>query len=157
VQPENLEVFRARFCEIVAAKTRNMALEEVIEIAGELNVDDVDDDFMRDLELLHPFGQGNQEPIFLIRAARIGGVPELFGTLRVHVKFWLNRQYGKRLLVIGWNMAGVVPPVGTELDLAVKISIDFWNGNKSTRLTLVDWHIAESNGCDNSQFQRASH
>jgi single-stranded-DNA-specific exonuclease len=146
VKSENIDALRTRFCNIVAAKTRNTVFDEIIEIADELNLDDIDDDFMHDLELLHPFGQGNPEPIFLLRSIKIGSMPELFGTARSHVKFWLNRQYAKRILVIGWGMADNIPPIGVDLELAVKINMDFWNGNKSKRLTLVDWHVSELYG-----------
>ncbi|MDR0680166.1 MAG: single-stranded-DNA-specific exonuclease RecJ [Puniceicoccales bacterium] len=140
---ENLEAFRARFCEIVASKMKNADFVEVIEIAGELNIDEIDDDFMHDLELLHPFGQANIEPIFLLKSVIIRDKPELFGNTKAHIKFWLNRQYAKRILVIGWEMADNIPPILVKLDLAIKISMDFWNGNKSKLITMVDWRSSE--------------
>jgi single-stranded-DNA-specific exonuclease len=143
VKSENLEAFRERFCSIVSSKMQSMDFDEIIEIAGELDTNAIDDDFMRDLDLLHPFGQGNPEPMFLIKSVKIDAKPELFGTTKTHLKFWLNYQYRKRIFVIGWEMAHNIPPTGTKLDLIAKISIDFWNGNRSKLLTLVDWHIAE--------------
>ncbi|MDR1255741.1 MAG: single-stranded-DNA-specific exonuclease RecJ [Puniceicoccales bacterium] len=137
---ENLDAFRKRFCEIVASKMQDADFDEVIDIADEFNIDDIDDDFMRDLELLHPFGQGNPEPIFLLKSVTIRDMPELFGTAKTHIKFWLNRQYAKRILVIGWEMVDNIPPISVQLDLAIKISMDFWNGNRSKLITLVDWH-----------------
>jgi single-stranded-DNA-specific exonuclease len=146
IKPENLEKFRAKFCKIVASKTKNSIFDEIIEIADKLNTDDIDDNFIRDLELLHPFGQGNPEPIFLLKSVKICGMPELFGTAKTHVRFWLNHSHAKRILVIGWGMAGNIPPTGVDLDLAVKINMDFWNGRRSKRITLVDWHVSELYG-----------
>ncbi|MDR2721066.1 MAG: single-stranded-DNA-specific exonuclease RecJ [Puniceicoccales bacterium] len=143
VKSENLEAFRRRFCNIVSSKMKGTDFDEIIEIAGELDINAIDDDFMRDLELLHPFGQGNPEPMFLIKSVKIETKPELFGTTKAHLKFWLNCRCRKRIFVIGWEMAHNIPPTGTKLNLVAKISMDFWNGNRSKLITLVDWHIAE--------------
>jgi single-stranded-DNA-specific exonuclease len=142
MKSENLEAFRERFCAIVASKIRSVDFDEIIEIADELNIEDIDDGFMRDLELLHPLGQGNPEPIFLVKSIKIETKPELFGTTKAHLKFWLNRRHSGRMFVIGWEMAHNIPPTGVKLDLVVKISMDFWNGNKFKLVTLVDWRVS---------------
>ncbi len=143
IKPENIDAFREKFCQNVALLTKNVNTSEEIDLVDEVCVDDIDDDFIRDLELLHPFGQDNPEPIFLLNGIKIHDMPELFGTSKNHIKFWLNTQYSKRLLVIGWEMAAYIPPIEVDIDLAVKISMDYWNGKKFKRFTLVDWRISE--------------
>jgi hypothetical protein len=143
IKLENLDAFRTRFCEVVASKMQQANFDDIIEIARELNIDDVDDYFMRGLELSHPFGQGNPEPVFLLKSVTIGDKPELFGTAKTHVTFWLNRRHAKRMLVIGWEMANNIPPIGVSPDLAVKVSLDFWNGNK---FKLIIWWIGTLQG-----------
>lgn len=140
---ENIAQFRKKFYQNVAALTKHADPVEVIDLVAEINVDDINDNFMRDLELLNPFGQGNPEPIFLIRSVKIHDMPELFGTSRNHIKFSLYNHHSERLLVLGWEMSANIPPIEVGVDLAVTISMDYWNNKKFRRLTLVDWRVSQ--------------
>ena len=142
MRPENIRAFREKFCQIVSTFTSDADPIEEIDIVAEVSIDEINDGFIRDLELLHPFGQGNPEPVFLVRSVKIHDMPELFGTSKNHIKFWLHSQHLGRLLVLGWEMSGNIPPIEVSIDLAVKISMDYWNGRKFKRFTLVDWRVS---------------
>ncbi len=143
IKPENIDKFREKFCENVAELAKSVDFSEEISIANKVEVDDINDDFIQDLELLNPLGQGNPDPIFLVRSVKIQGMPELFGTSKNHIRFWLSGKHVGRVLVIGWEMSDNIPPIGVNIDLAVKISMDYWSGQKSKRFTLVDWRISD--------------
>ncbi len=143
IKPENIDKFREKFCKKVDSLVSEVNFNEVIDITEEVYISDIDDSFIRDLELLHPFGQGNLEPIFLVRKVKIYDAPELFGSTKNHIKFWVNYQHSKRILIIGWEVGHNIPPILVNIDLAIKISMDHWNGKKFKRFTLVDWRVSE--------------
>ena len=144
LKQENVEKFAKKFNEVVASVTSVSNFDEEIDIAADISPDDIDDEMISQLEALQPFGQGNPEPIFVLKNICLKSYPERFGNAKSHFSFWIERDYAKRLFGIGWNMAKNIPPIGTHIDFAVKIGRSFWNGNHSIRLTLVDWRLSSN-------------
>ena len=97
---------------------------------------------MEELEALHPFGQGNPEPVFGIRGVVFRQLPDVFKGL--HFRFSFENGTGRRLHGVAWKMANRVPPVGVPLDLAVEIAWNHYNGRKLLQLELIDWRQAEN-------------
>ena len=98
---------------------------------------------MTELETLHPFGQGNPEPVFGIRRVIFRQAPDVFKGM--HFRFWLDDGTGRRLHGVAWKMAERVPPVGEQVDLAVKLTWNHFNGRKLLQLELCDWRHAMPN------------
>jgi single-stranded-DNA-specific exonuclease len=92
---------------------------------------------MEELETLHPFGQGNPEPVFGVRGVVLRQSPEVFK--EVHFRFSFDDGSGRRLHGVAWKMAHRLPPVGVPLDLAVEITWNHYNGRKLLQLELIDW------------------
>ncbi|HVU38736.1 MAG TPA: single-stranded-DNA-specific exonuclease RecJ [Opitutales bacterium] len=132
--------FHAAFSESV--RTRRAALIEDstdLEIAAWLEPADLNEDLLRDLELLHPYGEGNPEPVFGVRGVRLTS-PEIFGGS--NYRCWVPN--GKsRVAAVAWKKAGELPPAQTPLDLAAKFSWNFWNGRQYPQLEILHWRAAE--------------
>ncbi|MDR3144114.1 MAG: DHH family phosphoesterase, partial [Puniceicoccales bacterium] len=142
ILPKNIDAFREKFNEAVKRHSNGPQLAEPIEYSAELDLEEIRGEFMEKLDLLQPFGQRNQEPIFLISNRKIDDLPESFGAQKSHIKFWLTDRHSKRILVIGWHKANSIPPIGTALDFTVTINYEMWNKISSIHLTMVDWRVA---------------
>jgi single-stranded-DNA-specific exonuclease len=95
---------------------------------------------MDELDALHPYGQGNAEPVFGLRGVALRRRPEVF-KLR-HFRFWLEDSRGRLLNGVAWKMADRIPPMGVPLDLAIELNWNFFNDRKLLQLELVDWRAA---------------
>lgn len=94
---------------------------------------------LRELELLHPFGESNPEPVFGIRGVKLS-TPEIFSG--DSYRCWVPNGAG-RVAAVAWKKAAHMPPGQTPLDLAAKFSWNVWNGRQYPQLEILDWRKAE--------------
>jgi len=128
--------FQRRFDDIIRARHAGADGEQVLEISCWLEATEVRDGFMEQMEQLQPFGQGNAEPTFAIRGARLRQV-EVFK--EVHFRFQAEDARGRRLSGVAWKMAQHLPPTGEPLELAAQLNWNHFNGRKTLQLELIDW------------------
>ncbi|MBP7142346.1 MAG: single-stranded-DNA-specific exonuclease RecJ [Opitutaceae bacterium] len=129
--------FRTRFAEAVEAHVGGRELEAFLALSAWLTLDQIREQLMEELEELHPFGQGNPEPVFGIRGIVLRHRPEVFKGQ--HFRFSLEDSRGRRLFGVAWKMAGRLPPVGVPVDLAVELVWNHFNDRKLLQLELIDW------------------
>jgi single-stranded-DNA-specific exonuclease len=132
-----LAAFRGRFATAVRDHVGGCIAEARIAIAAWLSPEQINEGLMDELEALHPYGQGNAEPIFGLRGVGFRRRPEIF-KLR-HFRFWVDDARGRVLNGVAWKMADRIPPLGENLDLAIKLNWNFFNDRKLLQLELVDW------------------
>jgi single-stranded-DNA-specific exonuclease len=108
-------------------------------IAAWITTDQIGSPLMAALELLHPFGQGNPEPVFGLRGSVISRRPDVFK--EQHFRFQLEDARGRRLFGVAWKMAHRLPPVGVPLDFAVEAKWNFFNDRRLLQLQLIDWRF----------------
>jgi single-stranded-DNA-specific exonuclease len=135
-----VEGFRARFAEAVRSRAGEGIAEARLAISAWLAPEQVTDGLMDELDALHPYGQGNPEPVFGLRGVPFIRRPEIFKAR--HFRFWIEDSRGRALSGVAWKMADRVPPVGVPLDLAVELNWNFFNDRKLLQLELVDWRKA---------------
>jgi single-stranded-DNA-specific exonuclease len=111
-------------------------------LAAWLTIDQLRERLMDDLSALHPFGQGNPEPVFGVRGVVFRQRPEVFKA--VHFRFNFDDSHGRRLFGVAWKMAHRLPPIGVSVDLAVELTWNYFNDRKLFQLELIDWRPASS-------------
>jgi single-stranded-DNA-specific exonuclease len=136
-----LDIFRTRFAEAVRTTAGDDLVEPILTIAAWLTPDQIREQFMDELELMQPFGQGNPEPVFGVRGVVLRSRPEVFK--QSHFRFNFDDSRGRRLFGVAWKMANRLPPVGVPLDFAVEIAWNHFNDRKLLQLELVDWRVSE--------------
>ena len=136
-----LEEFREQFNAAIRAMRGLDACEPIIELSGWLEGRDIGEPLMEELDQLHPFGQGNPEPIFGVRGLQLRNRPEVFK--EQHFRFTVQDEAGRRLGGVAWKLAQRLPPVGVPLELAVQLNWNHYAGRKMLQLELLDWRLPE--------------
>ncbi|MFI5336012.1 MAG: single-stranded-DNA-specific exonuclease RecJ [Opitutales bacterium] len=139
-----LEEFRGQFDAAIRRACGESAGEPVIELSGWLEGTEIHEQLMNELDQLHPFGQGNPEPLFGVRGVRLPRPPDVFKDL--HFRFAAEDDNGRRLSGVAWKQAHHLPPVGRPLELVVQLNWNHYNGRKILQLELQDWRLAASGG-----------
>ena len=134
---ENIEEFRRKINDFARQTLSFNDLIPSISVDMELNLEDLNHEFILDLEKLEPFGQGNPEPLFYTRGLRLKGVPRLYS--RDTLKFWVTD--GKfTYQAIGFRMGNLLESLVSSggLELVYRLKIDRWNGSESLLLEVEE-------------------
>ena len=142
LRKEHLAEFREQFAAAVQAHAGEAIGEARLDLAAWLTTDQITPRLMDELESLHPFGQGNPEPVFGISRVILRTPPEVFK--QQHFRFQIEEGRGRRLHGVAWKLAHRLPPVGEPIDLAVELKWNHFNDRKFLQLCLIDWRRAES-------------
>ena len=140
LEESNVDAFQKAFNQAVKRALEGDAFEPELEIAANIQPEDICENFMDTMGMLHPFGQGNPEPIFGIKNICLGRPPETFGS--DHYRFWLHPKPGVYLSGVAWKKADNLPPSDQPIDLAVKVNWNNYNGRRSLQLELLDWKLS---------------
>lgn len=138
---QHLDAFRARFSEAVRTHVGGDIAEARLNLAAWLSPEQITERLMEEIDSLHPFGQGNPEPVFGVRGVLLRSAPEVFKD--IHFRFAIEDGRGRRLHGVAWKLAHRLPPLRTPIDLAVELKWNHFNGRKLLQLGLIDWRKSE--------------
>ncbi|MFA5266184.1 MAG: single-stranded-DNA-specific exonuclease RecJ [Opitutaceae bacterium] len=141
VPKQHVEAFRSQFSEAVRRFKGTGIAEQEVSISAWILPESIRERLMEELDSLHPFGQGNPEPVFGVRGIVFHQAPEVFK--EVHFRFCFEDGRGRRLHGVAWKQAHRIPPVGVPVDLAVELAWNYFNDRKLLQLELVDWHLSQ--------------
>lgn len=136
----HLDEFRARFAEAVRAHVGGDIAEARLDLAAWLTPEQITERLLEELDSLHPFGQGNPEPVFGVKGVVLRAPPEVFK--EQHFRFNFEDGRGRRLHGVAWKMAHRLPKLHAPIDLAVELKWNHFNGRKLLQLGLVDWRTS---------------
>lgn len=140
LRKERLAEFRQLFDQAIRRAYGDKAPEPVIELSGWLDATEINEALMAELDQLHPFGQGNPEPLFGVRGVRIPRPPDVFK--EQHFRFAAEDGRGRRISGVAWKLANRLPPVGAPIELVVQLNWNFYAGRKTLQLEMHDWRLA---------------
>lgn len=139
IQPDRVSDFQKAFhCAVLENMKGNPSEQELV-IANWITVESINEHLLNDLDLLHPYGQENAEPVFGLRNIVLQSSPKPFG--QNHFRFKLHPNKGKQLFGVAWNQGDKIPPRHQPIDLAVKPNWNVWNGRKYPQVALVEWRF----------------
>ncbi len=139
VARSQLDAFRAAFERAVTRQAEQTEASGALYFDAESSVDHWHVDTVEALHRLAPFGQGNPEPVFVLKGAELAGKPKLMGKNATHLSFAL-KQTGGAIRVVGWRQAALFDVVGQgqPLDVAVVPYLNHWRGMTTAELRLID-------------------
>lgn len=143
--PENLDKFREEFHQACLAQLGHEPAAPELLLDGELNLRQAaDHDFLRELQLMQPFGPGNEEPVFaspplLVKKRQYLGRGQEHVLLKVE-----DTESRITLPAKAWRMGSVLPLnlAGQYVRLAYTPAIDMFTGMPTVNLEVKDWRRA---------------
>jgi single-stranded-DNA-specific exonuclease len=150
ISPEKIHPFREKFKKVSNGKLTPEDMIPRLLIDSELELDQINPELVRILELLAPFGPQNMRPLFLTRNLHLWGEPYVVGNnhLRLRVKS-AGTKGGKNSQAfdcIGFGMGDMIKPLsmtGIRIDLAYVVETNFWNDTYKIQLRIKDLRISE--------------
>jgi len=135
IAPESIPAFREAFERHAASVLREDDLVPHTRIDGWVDPETLDDRAATDLEKLAPFGAGNPEPVFGVRA-RPSRARQV-GAAGVHLKLALADRDA-----IAFQMGDRLPLCAGTVEAAVSLGFDDWDGMRRLQLRVRDLRAA---------------
>lgn len=131
-----LDEFKQRFNTFAKEALKDIDITPIIEVTAEIGPDMVNWEFYNKLQRLAPFGQGNPEPIWVVRNVKPLGCRML---AEKHLKLGMETPNG---IVDGiiFNYPGKVPK--SNVDIAFTLNTNTYKGNTSLQMMIRDIHVA---------------
>ncbi len=137
MREENIDEFRRRLTEYVEAHIEDDQVTPSIDIDCELQLAEINNDFLRCLRMFNPYGPGNALPVFVSRGVRNAGTSHLVGHSNEHIKFEIVDDSTTHVYHgIGFGMAEMFPLVesGEPFDICYTIEETHRRSSKSFQL-----------------------
>ena len=147
LKTNDFENFKEMFEKYAEKNIDDESLIQKIEIDLEVNKNQINIENVENLKLLEPFGQSNEEPIFIYKNLEIQSIRTLSDGK--HLKLFLkdSSKEGKIFYMdsIGFNLGERQDEikVGDKIDIVGNLSINEYNNLKSVQFILRDFRIAE--------------
>jgi len=136
IPKENIPLLRKELESVLAEDEWNAHLGSVLYIDGKLEEQDYNADFVRYMDMLEPFGEGNRKPVWLAR----GAYPVQWwavGKNADHLS--CNFRIGTSTYsAIGFGMVNRQSMFSDRVDLAFTLSLNTYRGDGSIQLVLKD-------------------
>lgn len=103
---------------------------------------DINDNFLRLISQMEPFGAGNEKPLFMIPNVEVSDFKKV-GKDQNHLHFQARTTNGK-FSSIAFKLGKLFPEITSHsrLDLAFHLEKNIWNGRESIQFQVVDLRVA---------------
>lgn len=105
VKSGGVDEFRRRInAAIIKKYGKDIDFSPKVNISLTLDLSDVGIELLNELEILHPFGEGNREPIFALKSVKLHKAPEVFGG--VNFRFQIPLGDNGWINAVAWRWLG---------------------------------------------------
>ncbi len=145
VERERVKEFREKFDQVVRSKMEEIPAIPTFYYDMELLLEQIDLDWVREMQGLAPFGPENMTPVFLFKNVHHVYPPKIIGNDGKHVKCTFRQQsVGKYWDAVGFSMAKDWDVICQKsLDVLASLEINEYNGRVSVQLMLKAVRIHE--------------
>lgn len=115
--------------------------EPSLDVDAEIALADLTEQFVGELQLLEPHGQGNRRPLFLINGLEIAGRPRLVGAKGQHIIFYLSdgkTSYKAIAFRMGEELYDKIVGGARRCSVVCAPKVDTWNGTGEVELHVQD-------------------
>lgn len=139
--PENVEAFKNKFEEVVAATIKPESLIREIVIDAEIQFSEINQTLFNIISQMEPFGPENMRPIFMAKNVVDTGYSKLLK--EQHVKF-VVKQNNISQNGIGFKMPEKLEVLQSKqpVDLVFSLEENEWNGNITIQLMVDDCKLS---------------
>ena len=139
VSTAELPTLRQRLVSLARDTLGEEALQPRLDIDLEMPLGSLPRDVYRIIGDLAPFGVGNPLPVFLSRNAQLVD-SRLLGADGRHLRLKLADQ-GVMWNAVAFRQAANLPSGAKALDVVYTIGIDYWGGEETLRLNVLDFRV----------------
>ena len=131
---EDLVPFSQKMKQSANKALADVELASKISIEAEIDLSEIDDNFMQALEKFEPFGEDNQRPKFLTRSLKIMDKINM-GAAGQHLKF----RFGS-IWAVAFSQAENLKDlkIGDKVDAVYFLEFNEFNGKRSVQMKIVD-------------------
>lgn len=136
---KNLEAFTEKINSIAQEKLKDIELIPKVMIDCEIELKDVDNELVRDIEKLEPFGQGNDKPKFVSYGVRVADKLSM-GADGQHAKIRIQNGGSGIFSAIGFGQSAAWEhiKIGQEIDIVYYLEMNEFNGRSEPQLKIID-------------------
>ena len=136
---ENVRVFAEALRQHAAEKLKEYELKPVLQIETQIDLGDLNMNFLEVLKKFEPFGELNPKPLFMSSHLIVADV-SLVRATQNHIRVILQDEYGKRQKFIGFYKSDLKTVLfhGNKVDVVYEISKSEWNGRTEIQCKLID-------------------
>ena len=143
--PELFETFKTQILEKYTEQTKDIDMTPVVTIDTEITLEDIGWDLYDVLDKFHPFGKGNEKPLYLAKGVTVNKIKAV-GKKQNHINLFLTHNTPRIRKFIGWNLCSengtknwctFLSP-GDTIDIVFELGINEWNGNRELQMTIFD-------------------
>jgi len=146
VKHENIEKFYEKISKLVEIELKDKKQESFIKIDCEVKAEDINWELIEELKKMEPFGNSNEEPIFIMKKATIFDL-KVVGNGQKHWKLSIRGESDSPKIFdgIGFSLVNKFPNLkkNDKMDVVFTLSEDEWNGNKKIQLKLIDLRLID--------------
>lgn len=139
----DVDAFRQCYLDALKSLYPEGLPEPTLHISAWLDVEDLRESLLEELDRMHPFGQGNSEPVFGLRGVALEEAPHVFGEGNFRFRLPANPRGGRGVAGIAWRM-DEPPVIGQKVDLAIRFAWNYFRDSRYPQVTLVDWMPSQS-------------
>ncbi|MFH1392684.1 MAG: single-stranded-DNA-specific exonuclease RecJ [bacterium] len=134
IEQDKIKILEKKLEKIVEKKLKPEDLICPLEIDAELKPENINFNFLNQIKLFEPFGQGNPKPRFLLKNAVIQDM-QCVGNGAQHLKMRLSN-----FKAIGFNCSGYASHlnINDKIDIIFELEEDIWQGYKNLQIKIVD-------------------
>lgn len=143
--PENFELFRNKFEEVVKNTLPESLKVPVIQYDAEARLEDFDHKFLKVLKQFGPFGPENMNPLFLLRGLMDTGASRPVGADQTHLKLQLvDPESGVVIDGIAFKLGAKLEILKSgPVDVVAHLEENVWNNTVKLQLRALDLRPAE--------------
>lgn len=141
LEVENLEALSQVLENYILETGIDLSGKKTINLDEELDLETLNLEMLKNFERLAPFGMDNQKPIFYIRDFHVESARTM-GAGNSHLKLKISKGEASFEVVAFGQGRWVTEFAQTKnLELAVKLSVNQWNGQTALQLMMVDARV----------------
>lgn len=139
---ENFDDIKAHFMRACEEQLRADDFKPEIVVSQQLQVGQISEKLVKNVNMLAPFGFGNEEPLFLIEA--IPTQVRQIGQNNAHLK--LQFYHDENMIeAIGFHFGKLAPLISKQAKVSFvgSLAINEWNGNRTVQIVIEDIAVKE--------------
>lgn len=140
ISPEHYSVFKEEFTHYVNRALEGKDLRMELTVDSVVDIDQLNENTVRDIESIGPFGEENPEPYLLLEDAIIRDVRELSGGKHLKLKVQKGNRYFE---CVWWRSEAFrnVMRYNARCDIVFRMNINVFQGRPRLQLTVEDMSI----------------